>query len=85
MSRQLFDAVEVDIPCPNCGHEAKHRVGWLRMHKNVHCAYCGRRSEIDMEEAIQALEALDHAWDNLLDRLHDSTGKSRTTLEGSPT
>ena len=69
MSRQLFDVVEVDIPCPNCGHEAKHSVGWLRIHKRVHCARCGRRSDIEMEEVNQALEALDRAWDNLLDRL----------------
>ena len=85
MPRQLFDAVEVDIPCPNCGHEAKHTVGWLRIHKNVHCSYCGRRSDIDMGDIIQALEALDHAWDNLLDHLHSSAGNSSTTLENSRT
>ena len=69
MSRRLFDAVEVDVPCPNCGDQAKHTVGWLRMHKNVHCPHCGRRSEIDLEKAEQALKEAEEAWDNLLDRL----------------
>jgi sarcosine oxidase delta subunit len=69
MSRRLFDAVEVNVPCPNCGDPAKHTVEWLRMHKNVHCPHCGRRSEIDLEKAEQALKEAEEAWDNLLDRL----------------
>ena len=85
MSKRLFDVVEVDITCPNCGHEAKHRVGQLRIEKNVYCSYCGRRSPLEMEEAIQALELLDQAWNNLLDRLHANTGKSSATLEGRQT
>ena len=41
----------------------------MRTHHQVDCPHCGMRSNIDMEEAGRALEELEKAWDNLLDRL----------------
>jgi hypothetical protein len=45
--------------------------------------HCGMRCNIDMEEADQALEGLERAWDNLLDRLRGgSAARSRLDQEG---
>ena len=81
MSRRLFDAVEVDVPCPNCGDESKHSVGWMRMHKSVYCPRCGRRSEIDLEESDQALERLTRHGTTCSTASTGSVSKSRAAFK----
>ena len=43
----MYDSEEIDIPCPECGHEVSKTVDWVKMNDELSCGRCG--SVIDLE------------------------------------
>jgi uncharacterized Zn finger protein len=43
----MFDSEEIDIPCPECGHEVIKTVDWVKVNDELSCRRCG--SVIDLE------------------------------------
>lgn len=46
----LFDKAEIAIPCPQCGHESKKTIGWMKSHENMQCPGCGSVITLDSAE-----------------------------------
>ncbi len=54
----LNDADEWPIPCPECGHETRKQIGWLKDNSSLSCPRCGFVGEFDTEAFIQFLNHL---------------------------
>ncbi|MDX0408504.1 hypothetical protein GOL30_33000 [Sinorhizobium medicae] len=43
----MLNSEEIDIPCPECGHEASKTVDWVKANDELSCRRCG--SVINLE------------------------------------
>ncbi|MBX3482513.1 hypothetical protein [Phenylobacterium sp.] len=52
-----LDATELDIPCPQCGHETARSIGRLKREHGLDCGGCGRHIDTDAEELEHQVRA----------------------------
>ena len=64
---KIFDELEVDLACPQCGTEVKKSLAWLEADEQFTCAGCSSAVTLDKEsagglkEADDAIKGLDRA------------------------
>lgn len=44
-----LDGNEIGVLCPDCSHETKKRIGWVKTHTQMECRNCG--SIVDIESS----------------------------------
>ncbi len=49
MPQNFLDQQEIDIPCPQCGHESSKSVRWLQANERFTCA-CGAVIVLEHEQ-----------------------------------
>lgn len=74
MSDDLFDEQSIDIPCPQCGHETKETIRWLRANADYVCAGCGRDIHLERDKLLRGLE---DAQNQIADLVGRATRKFR--------
>ncbi len=52
---ELFDGLEIPIPCPECEHTTPKKVGWLKSNNQFPCPGCGKTITLKSEELIGGL------------------------------
>lgn len=61
----LNDTDEWPVLCPNCGHETKKQIGWLKENFSFRCAVCDTNLWFHKEAFIQMLDQARRAVDNI--------------------
>jgi len=59
MAKSLFDKAEVTVTCPDCGHEHRKSLGWLRSNDAMVCAGCGQAITLKSEKLRAGLDSAD--------------------------
>lgn len=70
----LFDDVEIEIPCPDCGTLTHKTIGWIKSIGKYACLGCGRGIVLDPSDLIDSLKEVDDAIGDLsdtIDRLNE--------------
>ncbi|PLP58972.1 hypothetical protein CYK37_10685 [Mesorhizobium loti] len=49
MTDQSLNDNEIGVLCPDCCHETKKRIGWVKTHTQMECRNCG--SIVDIESS----------------------------------
>lgn len=52
----MFDSEEIDIPCPECGHEVSKTVDWVKENDELSCRRCGSIVELENEKHFLIIE-----------------------------
>jgi hypothetical protein len=65
MAKGLFDDVEIQISCAECGQEHPKTVGWIRHNREIACG-CGVTIHIDADKALAAFDETDKTIDDAL-------------------
>ncbi|HEV7308382.1 hypothetical protein [Ensifer sp.] len=47
---------EIDIPCPECGHENSQRVAWVKANDELPCEQCGSAIALEDEKHLLVIE-----------------------------
>ncbi|MDX0065918.1 hypothetical protein GOB13_23315 [Sinorhizobium meliloti] len=47
---------EIDIPCPECGHEVSKTVDWVKANDELSCRRCGSVIELENEKHLLIIE-----------------------------
>lgn len=72
---------EIDIPCPECGHEASKTVDWVKANDELSCRRCGSVIELENEKHLLIIEHVTQG----ITRLRRSLAKFRKDARGAPT
>jgi len=57
----LNDTDEWPITCPECGHETRKQIGWLKNNSSLTCPRCGFVGEFYTDAFIKMLDHLKKA------------------------
>ncbi|MCD0160114.1 hypothetical protein IHN63_02210 [Deinococcus sp. 6YEL10] len=57
----FFDGVQLNVPCPNCGHEVPQTLGWLKRSPEWVCVGCGRTVQLDAEQVARSVKEMEDA------------------------
>lgn len=47
---------EIDIPCPECGHEVCKTIDWVKANDELSCRRCGSVIELENEKHLLIIE-----------------------------
>ncbi|WP_153318600.1 hypothetical protein [Sinorhizobium meliloti] len=72
---------EIDIPCPECGHEVSKTVDWVKANDELSCRRCGSVIELENEKHLLIIEHVTQG----ITRLRRSLAKFRKDARGAPT
>lgn len=70
MAKTGFDAFEIDVPCPACGHKTKKSLRWLNANREMDCAGCGATVGLDNEELRAGIQRANKALDEFRRKLY---------------
>jgi transcription elongation factor Elf1 len=56
---------EVRFQCPNCGHDLRQTVGWLKANEHMACPGCGVGINIDTNRSANAADEIQKAIDKV--------------------
>jgi len=59
------DFHEIRFQCPNCGHDLKQTIGWLKTNEHMRCPGCGIGINIDTNRLAKATEEIQKALEKI--------------------
>lgn len=71
---------EIDIPCPECGHEVSKTVDWVKANDELSCRRCGSVIELESEKHVLIIEHVTQS----ITKLRRSLAKFRKEPRGTP-
>jgi len=61
---RILDDQSVDIPCPNCGHDNRRKIRWLKANKILICAACRERIHLESKQFLRSVKDAEKAVDD---------------------
>lgn len=61
MREGFFDGAEMNVPCPNCGHETAQTLGWLKRSPQWLCEGCGLTVQLDASDVARGVQEMEEA------------------------
>lgn len=61
----ILDSAEIDMPCPQCGHENTKTLGWLKHNKHMVCAGCSEVIAVDSSAMKESFKAVGQKLEDL--------------------
>lgn len=61
----LFDNLDIDIPCPHCGEKTKKRVGSAKNDTAFTCSSCGKVSTVDAGQLREGVKSAEKSLSDL--------------------
>lgn len=69
MEGTVFEDHELSIPCPQCGHETKKTIGWLKSNSEFTSAGCESMININADELFSGLDKVEKSLSDFKDTL----------------
>jgi len=56
-------AHQIVFECPQCAHQMRQTVGWLKLNTNITCPGCGTTVRLNPDKLVESVEAMELAFE----------------------
>jgi transcription elongation factor Elf1 len=58
-----ISAHQIAFECPECTHQMRQTVGWLKLNAVITCPGCGTTIRLNPDKLVESFEAMDQAFE----------------------
>jgi len=54
---------KIVFQCPECSHQMRQTLGWLKANANITCPGCGTTIRLNPDKLVESVEAIEQAFE----------------------